>query len=47
MDGRHFFNNTTLPDILTFDLDANGNLLLSGEDIFLDAELAGLFGRNM
>jgi hypothetical protein len=39
-------NGKALPNTFTFDLDANGNLLLTGDNMYFDAELAGLYGEN-
>jgi hypothetical protein len=39
-------NGMTLPNTLTYDLDANGNLILTGDGTYFDAELAGLYGDN-
>jgi RHS repeat-associated protein len=39
-------NGEKLPNSFTFDLDANGNLILTGDGFYFDAGLAGLFGEK-
>lgn len=40
------YNGEELPTTFTFDVDANGNLILTGDGMYFDAELGGLFGEN-
>jgi hypothetical protein len=39
-------NGGPLPESLTFDNDGNGNLILTGDGVYFDAKLAGIFGEN-
>jgi len=40
------YNGEELPNTFTFDVDTNGNLILTGDGIYFDAELGGLLGEN-
>ena len=39
-------NGDSLPESLTFDIGGNGNLILKGNGIYFNAEIAGIFGKN-